>query len=1334
MTETNEPYSHPRAYLVSKVPFFSQVLEGVLDWLPGSIERIEDLSHITELKDSQYEVFIFTDQLDEEVDLCEEALMSRPWRDIFLFSFNGPDVYPSEIRNLMLSGPLLHCQLPCTVETLEKIKKCLDEKMTVQRSPEVLQALRNIAERRGDAYDSWQRHRTGNLMASVRLLNGAIRSRAYDLAKRDVYEQAEKAYAALLRGDDSWNDQKIEEDYNKAIGMIKKAISEIQLWGLESGLWHEKLKRILVVDDQEEMWRPVWEFIFGQDKIVMFSDGEEALEYIRNHGAEIDCMLLDLYLGENKRNGLELLPLIKAIQLDLPVVVMTAYDDSQVAREAYRRGAGFCFVKERRDQEDRNSKDYFNMFRKVIKSLPLSVAPERVSWRKFREIEEFFNKNGSLLSEIGGRLRKAFFFLLLDSEEARARHFLTGHTERDWPIGQFVIHFAYNAFEIFLDGTATTKPDLTLSVAEKYVLWLQGKRQTGMKTQPNLPNNIENYGGSGHHPRSIELTKYSIDKATSLLDSIIDWFRAYFTFNKISPSRGVAVPVGPSRSLLPWLETLGQRMAAEERENRHNDVSGHEKRGKSGALRLLQGALMEHGGEDILDQETIYGETEDVDGLIQYHEDVVLDLINREDHGNYVCLFVDDQGISSGWKRVLDLLLPVACVEYLEFTKDSSLEDVYEKAKTVDLAIFDLKLPEPSGQTSEKVGLKVLKEFCKRLPYLPVIVLTASDDAYYFRKVIQTGAFDCFPKTHQSSFNVDNSAYFTTYWKQFEDLIGLLIKHLEHSQPISRVIQGMESLNPFLMLKSVPIDSRLIDIPQPKKGILHERANKRLLNSLKTAYFLLTKHQNLGLQCLLDRLYFSETAKRHHTTAEFEAFTQAMKGAEYCCQILVGLSDPNSVFHTASRPLPLGELLRRAMNNQPEFWKKNRKTLLHLQGLWRVRNQIDHKITVNVPFEKLVLNAFLRIHKLTEAIAVDGREYLLKSIPQRLPKSMHFVPEILFLNLATEKHFEKSLAWIYECLFFEKMSELPEWTAEEWFRVIISHYFEMDQQIPDEEKVPELFPALGPFRQNLTIQRDTLLRNTNLKNFEKEAATYLEELASIEEEESDNLAKLYKNGSKVSFSVENEIRSRYAPKKEAYASKLNEIHRRQDQLVDEKREIEGTDIIGLLNQREEILDSWSEERSKRLEKQRIRAHFRRYLNWPGFVPFNEFCDACATFLISENKEKYQRLIEAVLSLPKFLVELRGTKGREALEMLFSKSMECLKALETMPLEYSVNGELVQEEACKIFKMRDNCIEIDTSILAENHKQGPHTLRMHCDDNNILKVHLEPQNEGGNFRL
>ena len=1332
--ETHHP--NPDICLFSRAPFFSQVLEVLLGLPQDSIKATDDvLSFSVELQESSSDVFVLSDHINEAVELCEEALISNPNRGVILFTLNEPELYPDDLQTLFSEGAVLHCRLPCSLETLGQINTRLAEPRKQDWPSKIKEKIREIAARRSNDYDAWQRHRTGNLMAAVRLFNGALRSRAYDLTNDDMYTWAETAYQALLNSDESWDDSRKNEEFIKASGTIRKAINEIRLNGCESGLWHEQLNRILVVDDQENMWRPVWEFIFGNNKLVMYSDGEGALRYIEKHGAEIDCMLLDLYLGEGKPNGLELLPQIKALQLDLPVVVMTAYDDSQVAREAYRRGAGFCFVKERRDQEDRNPIDYFNMLKNIINSLPLANAEERVLWRKFAKIEGSFDKNGSLLSEIGERLRKAFFFLLLDTEEVRARLFLTGDAKEDWHRCQFVIHFACNAFEIFLDRTVTTKPEVALTVTKKFPIWLLDTLRTREEKTLELPKNIEKYGGSGHHPRSNELPKYTPEHATNLLDSIVEWFKTYFSFNKIATCKAVAVPVQPPCSLLPWLETLEQRMATKERESQRNDVSSHEKRGKSGALRLLQGALMECGGEESLDQETIYDETENVDSLIQYHEEMVLDLMIRRDNVKYVCLFVDDQGIASGWKRVLDLLLPMACVQYLEFTKDSNIEDVYEKAKTVDFIILDLKLPSPSGWPSEEVGLKVLKEFWRRLPYLPVTVLTASDDAYYFRKVIQAGAFDCFPKTHQSSFGVDNSAYFLTYWNRFKDIIELLIKHLEHTQPISRAIQGMDSLNPFLMFKVIPIENRLIDLPPPRKEILHVRASERLMDSLKTAYFLLTRHQNLGLQCLLDRLYFSEAAKRYHKSAEFEAFTQAMKGAEYCCQILAGLSNPKSVFYSgSSKPLPLGDLLIGVKKDRSDFWKEYLQCLGSLKRLWQVRNRIEYKNTGNVRFEKLVLKAIRRVQELTEAIAVKSREHLLKNMPQKLPKNMQFVPEILVLNISTERRFESFLAEIYECIFLEKKGGLLEWVAEEWFRLIIAHYLKRELELPKDDKNPDLVPNLDQFSRNLTIRKKSFLRSNNAQKLEEEAGMYEKEMAAIEAEMDEKRARLYEGGSKVPYNLENAIESKYIPKKEEIASKLSETKSMLDQLMEQKMEAEGITIIELLNQREEILNSWYEKRSQWMEKQRDRDNLRTYLTWPGFVPFNDFCDFCVKYLISKNGEGRQRLTKVVRSFPEFMFELRGAEGHKALEMIFSKTMECLKALDTMPLEYSVNGELVPQEICMVFEMSGNCIEIDTDILPEDRNQGPYTLRMESDDNNMLKTYLEPQNEGGNLRL
>ena len=387
-------------------------------------------------------------------------------------------------------------------------------------------------------------------------------------------------------------------------------------------------------------------------------------------------------------------------------------------------------------------------------------------------------------------------------------------------------------------------------------------------------------------------------------------------------------------------------------------------------------------------------------------------------------------------------------------------------------------------------------------------------------------------------------------------------------------------------------------------------------------------------------------------------------------------------------------------------------------------------------FEKLVLKAFLRIQELTEAIAVESREYLLKNMPQKLPKSMHFVPEILFLNIYTKSRFEKFLAEIYECLFPGKDGGLLDWVAKEWFRLIISHYLKKDSALLKDEKTSDFLPSLDQFAQNLEIRINLPSLLIKKKQLEEEAATYRKQIESINNEMNGKLSDLYVKSGRGSHRFEDTVRSVYTTKKQVIVPKLDQTNRALDQCNVKKAEAEaeGITIIKLLNQREEILNSWYEERSQWLEKQKARDNFRTYFTWPGFVPFNDFCDFCAKYLISENGEGRQRLTEVVRSLPEFMSELRREKERKALEMVFSKTMECLKTLDTMPLEYSVNGELVPQETCMVFEMSGNCIEIDTDILPEDRNQGPHTLSMECDDNNMLKTYLKPRNEGGNLRL
>ncbi|NLY79233.1 MAG: response regulator [Lysinibacillus sp.] len=102
------------------------------------------------------------------------------------------------------------------------------------------------------------------------------------------------------------------------------------------------MKRILIVDDQKGI-RMLLEEVFKREGFITFlaSKGSEALQLIEKE--KIDCVLLDMKLsGED---GKEVLKKMKALQPDLPVFVMTAFDDEEMKKETKTFGAVHYFVK-----------------------------------------------------------------------------------------------------------------------------------------------------------------------------------------------------------------------------------------------------------------------------------------------------------------------------------------------------------------------------------------------------------------------------------------------------------------------------------------------------------------------------------------------------------------------------------------------------------------------------------------------------------------------------------------------------------------------------------------------------------------------------------------------------------------------------------------------------------------------------------------------------------------------------------------------------------------------------------------------------------------------------
>ncbi len=93
--------------------------------------------------------------------------------------------------------------------------------------------------------------------------------------------------------------------------------------------------RILVADDEEGI-RESLSLILGDDYDLIFAvDGEETLAKAK--GESFALVLLDIKMP--KLDGLEVLRRLRGTQFTTPVLMLTAYQSVELAREAVKLGA-----------------------------------------------------------------------------------------------------------------------------------------------------------------------------------------------------------------------------------------------------------------------------------------------------------------------------------------------------------------------------------------------------------------------------------------------------------------------------------------------------------------------------------------------------------------------------------------------------------------------------------------------------------------------------------------------------------------------------------------------------------------------------------------------------------------------------------------------------------------------------------------------------------------------------------------------------------------------------------------------------------------------------------
>lgn len=726
-----------------------------------------------------------------------------------------------EIGQIIRESIIQHCQLPTRLCDIENTLTQATRDGAFQKKAKEIG--NQIAHRLAETQDRTQRHGMGNLMAASRILNGAIRSKDYDLLVPQVKQEAKARYESLIYNSD---EKEKEKKFQAAMGTIESAIDELRGKTIPRKAWHEKakIKKALIIDDQKAMWEPVWQFILGVDKVEVVIDGDEGLKRMRK--GQYDSVLLDVNLEKQQENGIEILQRIKHEQFDLPVIMMTACDNAELSKICLRYGAHSYFVKELDD--DRDSVDYYRYIKGLIESLPTFKSNERKIWRKFVLIEQAVKQiDDKYETEIGPFFRKAYYLFTMDDEHFVPAKLLIpewlGHgTEADDGIsteGAKSFKFngvAYNALltsdQVFIakslqDGIFQDYPQSTNSIIE-------------LKTQDGkFPDLIERGKRAG----------YAI-KANSPLTRLSRVRHPVRAPDSKPIDKKLA-----SRCLLELLNLMAKLGVEKCNNDKHGfspntiDITGFV--GKERTIRNSHAAISKSGAEHFSN------------GLKVKYNDC--------HHANYSygtsfkILFIDDEGDKSAWHGPLNRFFGL---KGCELTTMFEYDDENTNIDNYDLILLDLFF----GEDHER-GILYLRKIRNRDLSIPVVVLTADNSAYYARRCLLNGADDYFTKEP----HIEKQDYF----ESFEKMIDFYLKQrtetkrrdwrllIEHMTTHDLGLNEKEALAKIRKFKGVPKKTTQSDLLEQEKRLLSFH--------LREAYFYYLRNISQHMfvdQCSTERL------------------------------------------------------------------------------------------------------------------------------------------------------------------------------------------------------------------------------------------------------------------------------------------------------------------------------------------------------------------------------------------------------------------------------------------------------------------------------------------------
>ena len=604
--------------------------------------------------------------------------------------------------------------------------------------------MRSLRERLEDLWDKKRRHQMGNARAAARIFHGAVRSGRY-VWNVPSFEKVKNDYKNLLQRYSTLNAEAQQEAESELFIPIAHQLNNPS--SEEASSENYWMGKILVIDDQADMWTPVWDFIF-RGAVDVVRTGKEGLEKIQKSSEDYHCVLLDIDLGEGQENGLCILQRIKNIRFELPVVIMSNFDHATLTKKSLSYGADNYFVKEL-DDSNRNSVEYYTSLIDMIEALPGIEAKQRTLWKEFVKLEQQVQAlDEEFKTQIGSFTKKAFYYLTLDLQ-----HFLPASLLiPEWhPADQQAgvlctsaeLNASFAADEIFkvslclTDDSLRQKADPWGRIEGARKILYPGKKED-ITFRGRLARSRLEYDGervfaleraqNARHaavPLGCQYPDYAarcIDDVIFLIQAVIEKWPS--CANPSPPVEPLFSPEEIDKTCKLDLSIFG---GGPKNQETHASV------GETGAKQFATG----------------------LHGLLDAKEIAVADI---QADSPKVVLFIDDEGEKSPWVTPLrDYFTLKGCGLIVSEHYDSSKIQLSEFL----LVLLDLSFPgNPFG------GLDSLRAMKQANMSIPVIMLTADSSGRSSRRCLFSGADDYFikspamdPRDHVRSFDRTVSYY-----------------------------------------------------------------------------------------------------------------------------------------------------------------------------------------------------------------------------------------------------------------------------------------------------------------------------------------------------------------------------------------------------------------------------------------------------------------------------------------------------------------------------------------------------------------------------------------------